>query len=387
MANNNRVAILVFPFASAVPFSIAKKLLRVVSDVTEQTFFISGGIPDHMTFPENVQPIDIGIRLHYLKDKQPVWASTLLWIFRFILVQVAMGREIYRHRKEIDVVICYLGYHYLLPILAGRLLHKKVVLASLADGVRLAQVNYGSRLWVWGTDLLVRLQYALVNNILVDSLCLFETRDSLKPFRSKAVEGALFIDDLERFSIYPDARREGNLIGFAGRISIEKGIRELVQAIPLALSKQFGLQFLIIGRGRLDEEITMKIQTQPWADRVRLIKWVDHEEMPAYLNRMDLLVMPSYTEGLPNLALEAMACGTPLLATGVGVLPDLITENETGFLLQDNSPETIAEAMVRAINDPELANISLRARELIESNYSLEASTERYQILMASLFR
>ena len=73
---------------------------------------------------------------------------------------------------------------------------------------------------------------------------------------------------------------------------------------------------------------------------VTLVGWISHDELPSYLNMLKLLVVPSYTEGLPNIVIEAMSCGTPVLATPVGGVPDLIEDGITGFILEDNFPET-----------------------------------------------
>jgi glycosyltransferase involved in cell wall biosynthesis len=66
--------------------------------------------------------------------------------------------------------------------------------------------------------------------------------------------------------------------------------------------------------------------------------WISHDDLPNYLNRFWLLVLPSYTERFPGIMLEAMSCGTPVLATPVGVIPDVIIGEKTGFIMENSTP-------------------------------------------------
>jgi glycosyltransferase involved in cell wall biosynthesis len=104
--------------------------------------------------------------------------------------------------------------------------------------------------------------------------------------------------------------------------------------------------------------------------------------MPDYFNELKLLVVPSYSEGLPGTLLEAMACGTPALATPVGGIAEVIKDGETGFLLPDNSPQSIAQNVIRVLNYPNLAQIADNARALIEREYSFQAAVERYRRIL-----
>jgi glycosyltransferase involved in cell wall biosynthesis len=103
--------------------------------------------------------------------------------------------------------------------------------------------------------------------------------------------------------------------------------------------------------------------------RVDLPGWISHDDLPGYLNQLRLLVLPSYTEGLPNIMLEAMACGTPVLATPVGAIPDVIIDGKTGFIMENNSPECIAENVIRALNSPDLERIAENGRRFVEENF------------------
>jgi len=91
------------------------------------------------------------------------------------------------------------------------------------------------------------------------------------------------------------------------------------------------------------------------------------------------LVLPSYTEGLPNIMLEAMACGTPVLATPVGAIPDVIRDGKTGFIMEDNSPKCIAENVVRALEHPDLEEIAEAGRRFVEEEFTFERAVEKWR--------
>jgi glycosyltransferase involved in cell wall biosynthesis len=90
------------------------------------------------------------------------------------------------------------------------------------------------------------------------------------------------------------------------------------------------VHFLIAGDGRLCDEIEKSLIKDNLKDKVTLIRWIDHGNVRDSLNKLKLVVILSLTEGLPNSMLEAMACGTSVLAAAVGA----ITDGETGFIIE-----------------------------------------------------
>ena len=76
---------------------------------------------------------------------------------------------------------------------------------------------------------------------------------------------------------------------------------------------------------------------------------------------------------------------TPVLATSVGGAPDLIKDGETGFIMENSSPECIAENVISALNHPDLEKIVKNARELIEREFTYEAAVERYRKILDNL--
>ena len=188
------------------------------------------------------------------------------------------------------------------------------------------------------------------------------------------------------FKIIQPLGKRNNQVGYIGRLSAEKETLNFIKAVGL-LNNDAKNSFYIIGDGELKEEVKKLINQENLNERVKLLGWVPHEEPPKQLNEMKLLVIPSYTEGLVNVMLEAMACDTPVLATAVGAIPDVIKDGKTGFILEDNSPETIARGITRALNHPNLEQVAANARALVERKYTFEAAVERYGKIFEELLR
>jgi glycosyltransferase involved in cell wall biosynthesis len=163
----------------------------------------------------------------------------------------------------------------------------------------------------------------------------------------------------------------------------QKGVKELVDAIPL-ISKKKHMGFVIGGTGALFGELKQKCERISTQEDVSIILpgWIAEEDLPSCLNELHLFVQPTqHSEGIPTSILEAMACGTPVLATPIGAITDIITDGVTGFLIEACSPSGIAHDVIRALEHPDLAKIAQNARELVELRFTKEAAIERYKAI------
>jgi glycosyltransferase involved in cell wall biosynthesis len=189
----------------------------------------------------------------------------------------------------------------------------------------------------------------------------------------------------KHIQIIKDLKDRKYLIGYIGRLSEGKGMLNFVKALPLIFKGWADSELLIGGDGPLFDEIKDELKNNGLYTQVKLTGWIPYDEIPDYLNEIELLVFPSYSEGLPNIVSEAMACGAVVVATPAGAIPDVIKDGESGFIMENNSPECIAKNVIRALEYPHLDKIVKNARKLIEKEYIYEVAVERYRKILKDL--
>jgi teichuronic acid biosynthesis glycosyltransferase TuaC len=143
---------------------------------------------------------------------------------------------------------------------------------------------------------------------------------------------------------------DGPLAVYVGNLKPEKGVLDLGKAWSRVLADVPDATLVVVGDGPLHGEL--KAMTEPLGERVRLIARQPLEKVPSYLAAADILVLPSHSEGTPNVVLEALASGRRVVATSVGGVPDLITNQTLGALVPPHDPDALAHAIARALREP-----------------------------------
>ena len=155
--------------------------------------------------------------------------------------------------------------------------------------------------------------------------------------------------DLERFR--PLDRRaakkalgiDGPLILSVGNLVELKGHHLVVEA----MAELGNVQLIILGEGPEKPALMRLVRERGLAGRVRLLGNVPQDELVTYYNAADALVLASSREGMPNVVLECLACGTPAIATAVGGIPELMDSPAAGYLIHERSAAAIVEAYGR----------------------------------------
>ncbi len=180
--------------------------------------------------------------------------------------------------------------------------------------------------------------------------------------------------DLARFSPADrDAARaalglDGPVLLAVGNVIPLKGHDLIIDALP----RLPAATFLLIGDGAEQDALVAQAKRLGVAARVRFLGRVPQEDLPRYYNAADLLIHPSSCEGWPNVLLEAMACGTPVLATKVGGIPEVVAAPEAGRLLTARN----APAIVTAVEEMLAAPLSRDATRAYAERFSWQAPTE-----------
>jgi len=160
---------------------------------------------------------------------------------------------------------------------------------------------------------------------------------------------------------------DDKIILFVGRIEPLKGIDQLLKAMPYLQNIQ-GLRLVIIGGDEHSQHEVEQLRQLSRAlhiqDSVTFLGLIKHEQLPYFYSVADACVVPSYYESFGLVALESLACGTPVVATDVGNLKSIVRQGETGYVITDNAPHHLAEKIAfllsRLSTDTESA-LSIRA--------------------------
>jgi glycosyltransferase involved in cell wall biosynthesis len=145
------------------------------------------------------------------------------------------------------------------------------------------------------------------------------------------------------------------LLLFVGRDVVKKGLLVLFEAMPRVLAARPAAVLCVIGSGGATPEIRAAAQRTEAGDRVRLLGARPNEELPAWYAASDVVLLPSFREGLPNNLVEAAACARPIVATNVDGIPEVVLDGETGLLVPKGDAAALAAAIGRLLDDPELA--------------------------------
>ncbi len=289
-------------------------------------------------------------------------------------------------KEKIDILHVHTSPEHWIGAIASSLSGHSVALIRTRHIVVPVKNNYLNRyLFTKKTDKIITVAETIkknyFNNGRYDSSKIFTIHDGIDIERFKPIDRGMKIR--EEFGIAPDAY----LIGKIARFAKVKGHEYFFKAMSI-VSKEFpNVMALLVGSGGVkshaeEMERIKRLVRECGLDKIVLFAGF-RKDIPEILSSIDLFVLSSIgSEGSSRGTLEAMAMGKPVVATRVGVLPELVEEGVTGYVVPPKDPDPMAGAIIKMIKDREKAReMGRRGREIVLKNFTEDIMLEKTEKL------
>jgi glycosyltransferase involved in cell wall biosynthesis len=162
-----------------------------------------------------------------------------------------------------------------------------------------------------------------------------------------------------------------NSLFFLGRLELRKGIDFLIKTIPIVKDRLNDIQLFVGGDGVLRLHLENFIKKNNLGNNVHLLGTVDDSALNQWYNKVSVVIIPSVFEGFGLTAIEAMACGTPVIATDVDALRDVIEDGVNGLFVQYNDVEALSDKILYLLkNKAEQSKFSLNGKKKVQTVYN-----------------
>lgn len=216
-------------------------------------------------------------------------------------------------------------------------------------------------------------------------------RDGLDPGRVAAFPIGLDVEYFRPASPDCDLRLElglpkGHLlVGLISYLRSYKGHEYFIEAARTIAAKRDDVTFLIVGEGPEELPIRRLVEQLGLTDRIRMLGF--REDLLNVFRSLDVFAIPS-VEGdtIPQVLMQALAIGIPVVSTTVGSIPDVVIEGETGFVVSPRDASALADRIVRLLDDAGLrALMGTKGRSLVQGSYSIDKMLDRMEAVYQSL--
>jgi glycosyltransferase involved in cell wall biosynthesis len=265
--------------------------------------------------------------------------------------------QVARYRGRIDIVLSAYAYPdgWAGVALAGLLGVPAVVKLHGSDINFVAERASARRLLRWALPRAARV--VSVNRQLADKAAALGVARERIDVVYNGVDSEIFhVRDRAQAREALGRSTDERIIVFAGNLKRAKGVLDLLEAFVRVAESDPRARCVLIGRGS-DEAACRELAARAGSDRVTFAGMVPHAELARWICASDVVSLPSWNEGTPNVVLEALACGRPVVASAVGGIPDLITSPALGELVEARDIDALVAALARALDgdyEPEL---------------------------------
>lgn len=246
------------------------------------------------------------------------------------------------------------------PNVWGRILGAATRVPVVIGSLRNRVARQGDK-WLWRLSDCMVVNAESLKDLLAEDFSVDPNRIEVIP---NGVDTDYFTPDFSKRSAHP------SLI-YVGRLVEQKDPFTLLKAFRLVLDRLPHATLVMLGNGHLRPVIDEFLRTQSLGSCVQVCNGTD--DIRPFLQRAWAFVLPSVFEGSPNVVIEAMAGGLPIVSTRVDGVPELIKDYETGFMVEPQNPEALADAVVKVLsNDEKCRDMGAAARQKAVREFSME---------------
>ena len=241
--------------------------------------------------------------------------------------------------------------------------------------------------WKWILMQLERISYKHADSVVGvsdDIRYILLEKYNLEEEKIKVVNNGV---DPEEFKPLAQVKRNKNTLLFVGRIERAKGINSLVkEVIPFVKNEIPDIKLYIAGSGSQKQRLEKYIITHGLESNVVFLGWISGDDLVYWYNHVCISVLPSHREGFGLTAIEAMSCGTPVIATKIPALSEIIEDGKNGILVEPNNIQHIVNSITNLLNDPgKRDKISVAGRKTVEDKYNWDITAKEMNSLFVSL--
>ncbi|WP_457917451.1 glycosyltransferase [Candidatus Lokiarchaeum ossiferum] len=369
MNKNKGICVVNFPILKTGVKPVFQ-LIQIIKQVKDTNYLICGSLDNHSL--EKMIP-----DIHYIKIDHRKMENFFFRIVSYIRTQILMTIEIIKLKNVVETYLFFIGTEdMIIPHLVSKILRKKTLF--LLAGFPSKRSYSNKDLFFIFQKALSKINFFLTNKVLVYSKEIITERNLHYLDKKIAVFQRHYIPHSE--ILFKNISKKKENIGFLGEICLPKGIQNLIVAIKQLKDQKVNVNLHIGGFGekKFVDKLKKYIEKTDLKNQVFFHGWINREDIPLFLSNMKYFILPSLSEGLPNVLLEAMGCGCCVISTKVGGIPDIIVDSVNGILLESNSTDAIVDGFLRT-KSLNLDILSKNASEFIKKKFSFKYSVENFR--------
>ena len=332
------------------------KFLRVIHSCFDHLIVIGG----NLSVESDLQDVElVSFRIQRGKNK----INRTLDILN---VQFRMCFAIRERIKKNEQVFFWIGDKMIFPFLAAKRRKAEINYFIMGNTAKEGKVSLFTRI----SSKLIRYMAEHADYICMESKSVRYEWPGLTLKKERIIH--LYTDNIEMNPLEDRDR----VMGMVCRLTAGKHVKECIEAMAEVHATYPEWSLEIIGSGKQQTECEQLIDDMNVKEYVKLFGWIKHDNISEKTKKWKYFLFPTDTEGMPNGLLEMMGHGIPVLATPVGGIRDIVRNGVNGYLLEDNTKETIVNTIMRVImmSETEYRKNAEEAYKTIVSEYSLESA-------------